>query len=174
MLKQGFPPIIGKQPVVLILGSMPSEKSLQQAEYYAHPQNAFWPIMAELLGFDPHAGYRQRTRQLIKHRIALWDVIATCRREGSLDTSIDNDSIVANDFAGFLAEHPTISHVFFNGHKSEQEFKRRVLPVLGDTAEKLTFQRLPSTSPANAGMSFDQKLAAWREILLHLDQHLDR
>lgn len=161
MILTGFKPIVGESPKILILGSMPSEKSLQQTEYYAHPQNAFWAIMGELFNFDHKAGYAQRTNQLKQHHIALWDVIAQCTREGSLDTSIDKDSIVANDFSDFFSSHPTIDYVFFNGNKAEQEFNKRILPVLGDTAEKLTFQRLPSTSPANARMSKKEKLKHW-------------
>lgn len=170
MVKTGFKPIVGNKPRILILGSMPSEKSLQQAEYYAHPQNAFWPIMGELFGFDHELGYRQRTGQLTKHHIALWDVIATCRREGSLDTSIDKDSIVANDFTGFFAEHPGIEYVFFNGTRAEQEYKRRVLPVLGEMTTLIKYQRLPSTSPANAGLSRKQKLRAWSVLKKVMDK----
>jgi len=161
---RGFPPIARPSARVLILGSMPSVASLVAGEYYAHPRNLFWPIMAEILGFDPGARYARRTAALARARIALWDVVASCVRPGSLDTSIRNDSIVANDFPAFLAAHPRISRVCFNGRKAEAAWRRHVAARLPAT-DKFDCRLLPSTSPAHAGMGYRDKLRIWRDAL---------
>ncbi|HSH73314.1 MAG TPA: DNA-deoxyinosine glycosylase [Methylophilaceae bacterium] len=159
----GFPPIANPSASKLILGSMPGIASLQADQYYAHPQNAFWKIMGELTGAMPALVYAQRLQILQSAGIALWDVVGSCVRPSSLDAHIDKLSIVTNDFSSFFAQHPNIRQVFFNGAKAEQCFKKYVQNSLSITTLKL--QRLPSTSPANAGMSYANKLAAWREAL---------
>ena len=159
----GFPPIANREARILILGSMPGRASLAAGQYYAHAQNAFWPIISELLGVDARASYRVRAMALKSARIALWDVLRSCAREGSLDTMIAKDSEVANDFASFFGAHPRITRVYFNGAKAEACFRRHVLPQIGD--RPLGYFRLPSTSPANASMRPEQKLLAWRAIL---------
>ena len=102
MSKTGFPPVIGCYPKVLVLGSMPSEASLKQVQYYAHPQNAFWYIMGGLFNFSSEVTYPERLEQLKKNRIALWDVLKECEREGSLDSSIVGSSIKTNNFSHLL------------------------------------------------------------------------
>lgn len=139
---------------------MPGVASLKAQQYYAHPQNGFWPIMGELLGFDPCAPYPRRERALRAARIAVWDVLHSCVREGSLDTRIEAE--IANDFDAFLRTHRGITHVFFNGAKAEASFKRHVLPAM---KVGLRYTRLPSTSPAHASLPYRRKLAAWRAIL---------
>ena len=121
------------------------------------------PLMS--LGFARDTPYAERARILLQHRIALWDVIQGCKRCGSLDSAIDNQSIVANDFAAFYRTHPHIRRVFFNGTKAEQEYRKRVLPGLPEIAHDIAYARLPSTSPAMAQLSFEQKLAAWSQAL---------
>ncbi|MDD4914004.1 MAG: DNA-deoxyinosine glycosylase [Methylococcales bacterium] len=158
-----FPPISAADARLLILGSMPGKVSLAAAEYYAHPRNLFWPILGELVGAAPALDYAERSRILKAHGIALWDVLESCRRDGSLDTNIDKSSMVANDFAGFFSAHPHIGRVFFNGVTAEQTFRKQVLPVLDGNIPVL--QRLPSTSPAHAALSFAEKLQSWRSIL---------
>jgi TDG/mug DNA glycosylase family protein len=160
---QSFAPIADGNAEVLILGSMPGEASLAAGQYYAHPRNAFWRIMSELLQFDPGSGYEARIRALKKARIALWDVLQSCARQGSLDSMIERDTQIANDFRTFFRRHRKITRVFFNGAKAEACFKRQVLPEVVSGAVRC--ERLPSTSPAHASMSFEQKLAAWRLIL---------
>jgi hypoxanthine-DNA glycosylase len=155
-----FPPLADGDAEVLILGSMPGEASLKAQQYYAHPHNTFWRILGTLLGFDPTLPYGQRIARLSGARIALWDVLHSCTRDGSLDTAIIATSETANDLAGFLATHPRIKRVFFNGAKAEASFKRYIV-----TLPDLTYLRLPSTSPAHATLSFSQKLEAWRVIL---------
>ncbi len=157
-----FPAIAGDNSRILILGSMPGKASLQAGQYYAHPRNQFWPILGELVGASPELEYVERTRILRFEGIALWDVLKSCYRSSSLDADIDKSSMVANDFTAFFAGHPNIGHVFFNGATAEQAFRRYALPAID--AEKLVLQRLPSTSPANAGMSLQQKLRCWQSI----------
>lgn len=160
----GFPPIARATARILVLGSMPGVASLRAGEYYAHPHNRFWPIMGEILGFDAGAPYARRKAALMKAGIALWDVVASCEREGSLDASIAEDSIVANDFAGFLAAHRRIARVCFNGRKAEAAWRRHVLPQWA-VPPALEYRLLPSTSPAHAGMGYRSKLRHWRQAL---------
>lgn len=159
---ESFPPIADARARILILGSIPGAASLQAQQYYAHPRNQFWPILGELLGFDPAADYAVKTQALRDAGIALWDVVKSCHRPGSLDSNIAKHSVVTNDFAGFLREHTKIGTVFFNGATAEQTFRRLVLPSLN--AEDLHLRRLPSTSPAHAGLNFSQKLVSWRVV----------
>ena len=164
---RSFPPIAMPDARVLILGSMPGQASLAAGQYYAHPRNAFWPLMGKLLGFDSALDYPARVAVLNDARIAVWDVLASCHRPGSLDSAIAAESLVANDLAGFMANHRLVSHVFFNGGTAEKLFRRHVLPILGTTNLHLT--RLPSTSPAHAALSFTQKLAAWNAVTVAVD-----
>ncbi|MDR7134256.1 hypoxanthine-DNA glycosylase [Lysobacter niastensis] len=160
---QGFAPVVGQHARVLILGSMPGAASLLAAQYYAHPRNQFWPIMGELVGADPALPYAQRLDRLTAAGIALWDVLARCEREGSLDARIRDDTAIANDFAGFFASQPGIRTVLLNGGKAEQSFRRIVLPTLA--VQEFACVRLPSTSPAHASLRAEQKRQAWREAL---------
>jgi len=158
----GFPPVAQADARVLVLGSLPGQKSIAEQQYYAHPQNAFWPIMRELFGID--GDYRSRREGLTTRRIALWDVLASSVRPGSMDADIRLHSAQANDFKSFFEVHTQIRLVAFNGKKAEQLFARFVDPaVLADT---VVTAGLPSTSPAYAAMPFSGKLSAWREALL--------
>jgi hypoxanthine-DNA glycosylase len=149
---------------ILVLGSMPGEASLAAGQYYAHPRNAFWPIMAELLGFDASLPYERRLAALRAGRIAVWDVLRSCHRHGSLDTKIRRETQVANDFAAFFASHRHVGRVLFNGAKAEECYRRHVLGRgIGDG---LVYLRLPSTSPANASWTPARKLTAWRTGVL--------
>ncbi|THF56901.1 DNA-deoxyinosine glycosylase [Pseudothauera rhizosphaerae] len=157
-----FPPIAAPDARVLVLGSMPGAASLAAGQYYAHPRNAFWPIMGALFGFDPRAAYAERAAALQAAGVALWDVLASCVRPGSLDSAIAADSIVPNDFRGFLAAHPGIRSIFFNGAAAEACYRRHVLPQ-GEWAA-LPMLRLPSTSPAHAALDLARKLEAWQAL----------
>ena len=148
---------------ILILGSIPGRESLKAERYYAHPRNQFWRIMATLLGFAADMPYADRLLALQAHGIALWDVMHSCQRAGSLDASIEPDTIEANDFATFFQQHTAIRSVFFNGATAQATYNKHVLPGL--PALPLHYTRLPSTSPAHASLSFDQKLDAWKCIL---------
>lgn len=158
---RSFPPVANGQATLLILGSMPGKESLKQQQYYAHPQNVFWKIMGELVGAHPALPYPQRLQALKVAHVALWDVLHSCEREGSLDSDIEQEE--ANDFAAFFAKHPNIAQVCFNGAKAEQSFKRFVLGK--QKLPPLELVRLPSTSPAHAGMRYEEKLKLWRAIM---------
>jgi hypoxanthine-DNA glycosylase len=166
-----FPPLSRADAQVLVLGSMPGIASLNAGQYYAHPRNAFWPIMDSLLvpgiGYIP--AYEERTGRLLDGRIALWDVLRSCRRPGSLDSSIERGTEIANDFATFFKGHREVGLVIFNGARAEQLFERHAGSLPDDTGSV----RMPSTSPAHASMSLDEKLAVWRTCLYtELDIHL--
>ena len=163
-VKEGFPPIVGNWATVLVLGSMPGEESLRKNEYYANPRNTFWKIMARLFEFEDDASYEERTRILKKNIIALWDVIQACERQGSLDSAIIDRAIIENDFTSFYRSYPNIRYVFFNGAKAEKEYFKRVLPRLSEEAKGIEYFRFPSTSPAMAKLSFDEKLLQWSMI----------
>jgi double-stranded uracil-DNA glycosylase len=163
-----FDAIVNADTQVLVVGSMPGTASLEAVQYYAHPRNAFWPIMSHLFEFDAELPYTERCEILQRNGVGLWDTLRACVRPGSLDSAIVESSIEANDFAGLLREYPSIQAIFFNGAKSEQVFKRHVLPLLASSVfagfDEITRGRLPSTSPANAGTSFADKLAAWQVV----------
>ena len=143
---------------------MPSEASLAAGQYYAFRHNQFWRIAGELCGFAPDAPYARRRSGLRRARIALWDVIESCVRPGSLDASIREETLRANDFVGFLRTHPGIRRVCFNGRKAESAWRRHVLPNLPETID-LEYRLLPSTSPAHAGMGYRSKLRVWRSAI---------
>jgi hypoxanthine-DNA glycosylase len=154
----GLPPIIGDGAQSLILGNMPSVLSLGAQQYYANPRNAFWKITGEIFGFAADEPYDGRTTKLKAHGIAVWDVLRSCRRVGSLDSAVEPDSMVPNDFGELFDEYQDISRVFFNGAAAEKNFNRLVR-----VAPDFAYRRLPSTSPAQT-MRYADKLAAWRVI----------
>lgn len=163
---KGFPPIARADARILILGSAPSVESLKQQQYYAHPRNAFWPILTTLLlGEAQRLPYPQYTPLLEQHQIALWDVMRSCERPGSLDSAINKNSIEPNDFEQLFIDHPKINALFFNGGKAEETYHRRVLPLLREPYRSIPDKRLPSTSPAMASLNRAQKLEQWRAIM---------
>ena len=144
---------------VLVLGSLPGEESIRRGEYYANPRNAFWRIAESLFGIPTDEPYAERVRKLNEAGIALWDVCAAATRPGSLDLSIRRGTEVPNDFAAFLATHPHVKLICFNGAKAAALFRKHVKP--GDTVKCID---LPSTSPAHAAMSFEEKVKRWDVI----------
>ncbi len=158
-----FAPIEGDFARVLILGSMPGVVSLTAGQYYAHPQNAFWKIMGKILDLSPATSYEKRVDALKHANIALWDVLESCFRPGSMDAAIDLNSAKTNDIAALLQRQPSIHTIFFNGSTAEKIFKQRIQPSLGNVSVK--YMRLPSTSPAHASMSFEDKVTAWKNAL---------
>jgi len=166
----GFAPITNADARVLILGSLPGQKSLTEQQYYAHPQNAFWPIMLELFAIE--GSYFERCRLLCRHGIALWDVLGASVRPGSMDADISIKTAEVNDFENFFSRHPSIEMIAFNGRKAEQLFGRlAVLP----SERSVTTVSLPSTSPAYASLSKSDKVSAWRTglsaVLANLEEN---
>lgn len=164
-LLTSFAPIVDRAPTLLILGSMPGVESLTQQRYYAHPRNAFWPIICSYFSLSETISYTQRCELLQQQRIALWDVLKNCRRTGSLDQHIETNSMIANDFVALFAEYPSISQVFFNGTKAAQLFNRYVQKPLHSAGVYIQQTKLPSTSPAYAAMRFAQKQQLWHQAL---------
>jgi hypoxanthine-DNA glycosylase len=158
-----FAPIEGNSARVLILGSMPGVASLTAGQYYAYPQNSFWKILQAILEIPAGADYETRIELLKRSNIALWDVLESCIRPGSLDAAIDMDTAKVNDIKALMHRHPEINVICFNGSTAEKIFKKRVLPSLGNFSVK--YIRLPSTSPAHASMSFENKVMAWRAAI---------
>jgi len=160
-LSQGIGPVSRPDAHLLILGSMPGQASLEAGEYYAFARNAFWKIMGELFSAHPTLDYSTRLQKLIDCQIALWDVIGRCHRPGSLDSAIAADGMITNDFEGFFARHPRITHVCFNGQTAARLFRQKVHPLL---QKEFVYQTLPSTSPAHAARSYAEKLEAWSVV----------
>lgn len=158
-------PVFGTAPRILILGSMPGEKSLQERRYYAHPRNAFWPIMEGLFGIAQDAPYETRLYSLRQNQVALWDVVYTCTRKGSLDSSIEHASVVPNDLKAFIANAPSLEVIAFNGKKAKELFHRHFPDQTLAKLQPLYLLSLPSTSPAFAALSREAKLEKWRTLL---------
>jgi TDG/mug DNA glycosylase family protein len=164
MRVHSFDPISNSASRVLILGSMPGKASLRAGQYYAHPQNAFWKILGGLFGFDPELPYEKRVSYLRENGVALWDVMKSCVRETSLDSDIEETSIIANPFDAFLTTHSAIRTICFNGAKAESAWRKHVVPKLSELGD-IAYHRLPSTSPANASIRYDDKVGAWTVAL---------
>jgi hypoxanthine-DNA glycosylase len=151
----GLPPVVSPATRLLLLGSFPGEASLRAGQYYAHPRNQFWPVVGTLLGEDLTAlDYAQRLERLRQRGLGLWDVYASCEREGSLDSAIRHAQ--PNDLAALMAGLPALRGIAHNGGESARAM--RVTRALG-----LPVWQLPSTSPANASWSFQRKQMAWAE-----------
>lgn len=158
----GFSPLSGEAPRILILGSMPSVRSLALGRYYGHPRNRFWPVMAAICEEALPDDFDARYAMLVRHGAALWDMIGACERAGSLDSAIRR--IVPNDVAGYLRSHPSVRAVFLNGSTSASVWRRAGVPALqaaGFPIERLFVQQLPSTSPANAKERLPDLIASW-------------
>jgi hypoxanthine-DNA glycosylase len=155
-LRRGLPPVLGPTSRLIVLGSFPGQASLAAQQYYAHPRNQFWPLLAALWGVAlPVMPYGDRLQVLRERGLALWDVYAACRRQGSLDSAIEDAEL--NDLASLRVLAPQLQAVAHNGGESARSM--RITGALGWPVYKL-----PSTSPANASWSFERKLAAWRDV----------
>jgi hypoxanthine-DNA glycosylase len=161
---EGFAPIARTDARLLILGSMPGAASLAAGQYYAHPRNAFWPVVEKVWGIPRSLSYAARTRALRGAGIAVWDVLKRCRRHTSLDADIDAASVVVNDFERFLRRHRDIRQIAFNGAGADALYRRHVIPALPQLLQQLPRLRLPSTSPAHASLKLEGKIAAWKSL----------
>ena len=158
---ESFKPSIDKNSTILILGSMPGVKSLDEQQYYAHPQNRFWKVLGHICKYQnlPNVKYKQKLQILLSNNIALWDTIKFCTRDGSLDSNILN--IIPNDIRGLLNEYPNIKMICLNGGKSYSTFKK----YFPDLLEKYKCHKMPSTSPANARCGLSKLVEEWEVIL---------
>jgi hypoxanthine-DNA glycosylase len=163
-LARGFPPVVGEKPRILVLGSLPGRASLAAGQYYAQPRNTFWTIVGELCGARSELDYAGRLDALTRSGVALWDVLHEAARPGSLDSNIVAASQRINDIAGLIAIHTKISLVAFNGQKAAEIFRRHIEPSL--TRNDFAVATLPSTSPAHATLTREEKLVRWREVLM--------
>ena len=162
---ESFPPQVGSGCRVLILGTVPSRRSLELRQSYGHRFNLFWPFMGELFDAGPELPYAERLARLQRRGLGIWDVLECCERPGSLDSAIIAASEVANDIPGLLEREPSIRAVALNGGKAQQSFRRHIVPRLGAALrERVALLDLPSTSPANASIARDVKFARWRVL----------
>ncbi len=171
MSVQSFNAVCNTATHTLVLGTMPGVASINAIEYYAHKRNAFWPIMLAMINNKPPIyesshlfDYQTRIKQLLSSGIGLWDVLAECEREGSLDSAIKSDSVVVNDFVALLNRYPNIRTVAFNGKAAQKLFNKHALPKLIEChvdSDKIHWVSLPSTSPAMASLNLEQKYKIW-------------
>jgi TDG/mug DNA glycosylase family protein len=160
-MKKAFAPIVSKNCRVLILGTMPGEKSLELNEYYGNRGNQFWKLLFTLLGKEVSHDYNEKMQLLKDFNIALWDVLEYCEREGSLDSNIKNEKV--NDFDAFYKAYPGITDVFFSSKNAAAYYKKYV-----GFKQEITYHVLPSPSGANATKSFLEKLKEWKMSILPL------
>jgi len=166
-LHTGLAPVVGPGTVLLVLGSFPSVASLQSQQYYAHPRNQFWPLLAALWPQHPQPGahdYAGRCAWLLARGLGLWDVYAACERSGSLDAAIRHGQ--RNDFSRIAAQCPRLAAIAHNGGESARHAAvvQSALAGLGREKPTMASYRLPSTSPAHAAWSFERKCAAWGSV----------
>ena len=158
---KSFTPSINNNSEILILGSMPGVKSLEMSQYYAHPKNRFWKIMG-IICKEPRLyelEYSLKLKTLLDNNIALWDTIKSCKRFGSLDSDIQNET--PNDIRKLLEKYPNIKAIYLNGNKSYSAFTK----YFPDLSEKYPCYKMPSTSPANARYSLEKLVKEWEVII---------
>lgn len=156
--KTSFPPISNPNTEILILGTLPGEKSLELAEYYGHPRNRFWKIVATITNDNLPITYEDKKQLLIKHNIGVWDVAHKAIRKGSLDSAIESEE--PNDLNTFISEHRNLKVIGFNGLKSKSLYDKYF-----NQKTDIKYITLPSSSPANAGISFEQICKAWAQLI---------
>jgi hypoxanthine-DNA glycosylase len=156
-----FSPIVDKDTTRMVVGTMPSVDSLRFSEYYGNPRNQFWKILFSVFeGGRTPTDYDDKVATAKSHGVGLWDILASCKREGSLDSNIKDESL--NDFPTLLKDHPNIKMLIFNGQNSYKYFLKAYGQLSG-----IEYRVMPSTSPANAMKNFDAKLKEWEEVLCY-------
>lgn len=164
----GLPPVVGDDPTVLILGSLPSVQSIELQQYYAFQGNLFWTLMGQIVAAGRALPYPDRIERLRACGIALWDSLAAAERVGSQDSKIVPTSAQANDFAAFFQQHPGLQLVAFNGQTAHKYFQRFVAAATNDAVPDIDFLLLPSTSSAYRIMPDAEKLRKWSVIKKYL------
>jgi len=165
-LAQGFAPIASPDARVLILGSLPSQLSLQKQEYYGNPHNVFWRVMGDLFDAGPDIPYAERAARLTHCGIAVWDVLQSSVRPGSMDAAIVDATATPNDFQTFFDEHPMLELICFNGKKAAHLFSRLVVATGIGNIDRLEYRTMPSTSPAYAAMRYEDKTRRWSATII--------
>lgn len=165
MFVHGLPPIVSNTTEILILGTMPGRLSLERKEYYAHPRNLFWQFIEDILNIRKDDPYEQRCERLQISHVGLWDILKTCTRESSLDSDIDENTIVCSDLDSLLRENPNISKFVFNGKKAESLYRKYVASSLVNMGRSIRLDSVPSSSPANASISMQTKRQKWKQAL---------
>ena len=160
-LRRSLPCVAAADARLLVLGSMPGALSLERGEYYAHPRNQFWPILFATFGAADPGPYAARVAFALEHHIALWDVLESCEREGSLDARIVAGSERPNDIVGFLQRHRQVRAIALNGGKAAQSFRRWIAADSNVILSRVAILTMPSTSPAHA-VPLAIKLASWK------------
>jgi TDG/mug DNA glycosylase family protein len=160
-----FPAVVADDARILILGSMPGAASLDAHQYYAHPRNQFWNLLEDICGVARALSYEARLQMLREHHLALWDVLHSCIRPGSLDAAIEHATAEPNDLMGLLRSTPSIRSICCNGGTAHASLRRSFGQVLLQELPQIEIQQLPSTSPANASWSYARKLTAWSRAL---------
>ncbi len=158
--KFSFPPISNENCEILILGSLPGERSLEMQQYYGHAQNRFWKIISALINTEIPTNYEDKKKLLVENKIAVWDVVREAKRQGSLDTNIVGE--IPNDLESFIENHKNLRIIAFNGSKSQKLFDRYF-----KRKPNLTYLHLPSTSPANANYNFERLINSWKTIFIN-------
>lgn len=157
MYKFALPPLIDNSSRILILGTMPGDQSIARQQYYGNRGNHFWKIMFLIFDKDYSLSYDDRKALIKANRIALWNVLASCIREGSSDARITNE--VANDFTDLHIQYPAIRYIFFESKTAARWYQKYVIPH-----PDILYHTLPSTSGLNAGISFSQKVEMWQIV----------
>jgi len=160
-METGLGPLVGPNPTVLILGSFPSEESLRSRQYYANPRNQFWRLLEVITGIKHDLPYEQRIQAMMAKDIALWDVLHSCARRGSLDREIQMGTVIANDLTAFLDKMPSIKAIGLNGGTAARMFDRYFSNL---RARELEIVTLPSSSSAHA-VELERKARAWAVLM---------
>lgn len=164
MYSQSFAPLCTTQVKLFVLGSMPGVASLKAQQYYAHPRNLFWPLMCDFFNWKNIDSYEDKVNALMAEGIGLWDVMSDCYRRGSLDQNIKKSTVQINDFIRLMEQYPTIETFLLNGKTAAQLFQQKVIKA-NKLTQPICSISLPSTSPANASMSYLSKKQLWHQAL---------
>jgi double-stranded uracil-DNA glycosylase len=165
MKRIGFDAVSAKNSRVLIIGTLPGEEALRLSQYYARKTNGFWWIMERLINAPFSMPYEERITRLRQNNLAVWDICKSANRTGSLDLNIEKESIILNDFNSFFKQHTHIDLICFNGRLSHQWYFQMIFPNLDRSFTDIQYKVLPSTSPAHAAMSKEEKLIHWHAVL---------